>query len=171
MTIGLRSGALALAGAALALAGPAPAGARRAVPRDRLIVPGSSVANVGLGEAAGAVIETLGRPLKEATPGGTQWLYGPLDVWMDSTELNVLELIVAPVFGATRAQAAAFETSSGVHVGSSVSAVAKAYPAARCNAHDRGCFLGANGRETWFRVARGTRFSRGATISAIVIEQ
>jgi hypothetical protein len=134
-----------------------------------LIVPNHSIAGVQVGEGAGAVVNTIGPPRGRAEPAGPQWLYQGLDVWMNSTQLQVIKLVVAPLF-ATESEAVRYATASGIRVGSTIGAVEKAYPAAKCSTKLAGCVLYSKTLSTAFIVAkRGQRVTRSTTVFAIEI--
>ncbi|HEX2702993.1 MAG TPA: hypothetical protein VHM72_06145 [Solirubrobacteraceae bacterium] len=128
-----------------------------------LIVPNHSIAGIVIGEAAGPVVDTIGPPRGRAEPAGPQWLYGALDVWLNSQQLQVLKLVVAPVFGASHSEAARYETSRGIRVGSTIGAVEKAYPAVKCSLKTAGCALNSATRSTVFVVAKSARALTSST--------
>jgi hypothetical protein len=128
-----------------------------------LIVPNHSIAGVVIGEGAGPVVDAIGPPRGRAEPAGPQWLYGGLDVWMNAEQLTVIHLEVAPAFGATESEARRYETTSGIHVGSTIGAVEKSYPAARCATKIQGCVLNSDNRSTLFLVARSNRALTSST--------
>jgi hypothetical protein len=134
------------------------------------IVPGHSIAGITLGEQAGAVLAQVGRPHGLGSEGGPQWLYGPLDVWMNATELQVFEIVVSPAFDSSVKAASAYQTAGGVRVGSTLAAVERAYPKARCSARNHGCFLYSNGATTYFGLANRARYSAAAPVWRIILE-
>jgi hypothetical protein len=149
-----RWGPVGLLGLLAVLVAPSASLASSRVPARYLIVPNHSIAGVVIGEGAGPVLGAIGPPHGRGEPAGPQWLYGALDVWMDSDQLAVLKLEVAPAFGASESEAARYETTSGIHVGSTIGAVEKSYPAARCATKTQGCVLNSSTRSTLFLVAR-----------------
>jgi hypothetical protein len=167
----LRRGALVGLLAVLALVA-APSGGLASAPVAQrfLIVPNHTIAGIEIGAGAGDVVATIGPPRGRGESAGAQWLYQGLDVWLNSVQLQVLKLVVAPVFGATESEAARYETVSGIHVGSTVGAVEKAYPAAKCSTKLAGCVLSSSGRSTAFIVAkRGRAVTSSTPIFAIEI--
>jgi hypothetical protein len=68
-------------------------------------------------------------------------------------QLQVVELIVSPRFGANESEAVLYKTRAGIHVGSTLRAVEKAYPRARCSRANQGCVLASSGGTTRFWVA------------------
>lgn len=166
----LRRGALVgLLGLVGVLCSTSALAARSVAPR-YLIVPNHTIAGVEIGEGAGGVVTTIGPPRGRGESAGPQWLYQGLDVWLNSVQLQVIKLVVAPVFGATESEAARYETVSGIHVGSTVGAVEKAYPAAKCSTQLAGCVLSSSGRSTAFIVAkRGRAVTSSTPIFAIEI--
>ena len=118
-----------------------------------LIVPGHSVGRVTLGESTPEVIATIGRPGRLGPYAGPEWIYGALQVDTDVRGLIVTGLEIVAQYGATPAQAAMYQTASGIHVGSAASAVREAYPDAQCNT--KRCALTRGTRTTWFYLASG----------------
>ncbi|MGD0197532.1 MAG: hypothetical protein ABSC56_06470 [Solirubrobacteraceae bacterium] len=147
----------------LGLAAALPAAALASEPTGYRIVPGHSVGKVTLGEGTPQVIASIGRPGRLGPYAGPEWIYGALQVDTNPTGLTVVGLEIVAQYGATQAEAARYQTLAGIHVGSSVAAVEKAYPNARCNLANRGCALTRGTRTTWFYAARGTRRLTGAT--------
>lgn len=140
------------------------------VPARYLIVPNHSIANVHVGEGAGGVVEAVGPPRGRGEPAGPQWLYQGLDVWLNSQQLQVLKLVVAPLLGATKGEAVKYETAKGIRVGSTLGAVAKAYPSAKCSTKLAGCVLSSSSRSTAFIVAkRGETVTNSTLVFAIEI--
>ncbi len=139
---------------ALTLLGAATA-AVAAPPTGYLIVPGHSIGKISLGEDVGFVIEAIGPPRGRSTDAGPGWLYGALEVVTNTVQLQVVELIVSPRFGATESEAVLYKTRAGIHVGSTLGAVEKAYPHARCSRANQGCVLASSGGDTKFWVATG----------------
>jgi hypothetical protein len=160
-------------GAACALACLVAAAGAAAVPSTGyLIVPGRSIGKVTLGESTGPVIAAIGPPRGRSTSAGPGWLYGALEVVTDyETQIQVVELIVSPRFGATESEAVRYATSSGIHVGSTLGAVEKAYPRARCTIANQGCVLASGTRTTkfWVPIARN-ELAASARIIEISIE-
>ena len=109
------------------------------------------------------VVGAIGPPRSRAEPAGPQWLYGALDVWMNSEQLTVIKLEVAPAFGASESEATRYETTSGIHVGSTIGAVEKSYPAAKCATKTEGCVLNSGTRSTLFMVAKSNHALTGST--------
>jgi hypothetical protein len=164
-----RGGLVGLLALLAALAAPSGGLAAVHIAPRYLIVPNHSIAGVVIGEAAGPVVGALGPPRGRAEPAGPQWLYGALDVWMNSEQLTVIKLEVAPAFGASESEATQYETASGIHVGSTIGAVEKAYPAAKCAAKTRGCVLNSGTRSTLFMVA-SSRHAPTASTRIFLIE-
>lgn len=119
------------------------------------IVPGHSVGKVTLDEGTGSVIAAIGPPRGRSTNAGPGWLYGALEVVTNAGQVQVIELIVSPRFGATQSEAAHYTTPAGIHVGSTLAAVEEAYPHAKCNSANQGCVLAGGTRSTKFWVAAG----------------
>jgi hypothetical protein len=137
-----------------------------------LIVPNHSVGKVVIGEGAGPVVGAIGAPHGRGEDAGPQWLYGALDVEMNTEQIQVVALIVAPVFGASESEAAQYQTRAGIHVGSTLGAVEKAYPKARCSVARRGCVLTSGTLSTLFGVpvSKGQgSLSRASAINQIAI--
>jgi hypothetical protein len=120
-----------------------------------LIVPGHSIGKVTIGESTGDVAAVIGPPRGRSTDAGPGWLYGSLVVVTDPTQLHVVQLVVWTRFAGTETEAARYATRAGIHVGSTLAAVEKAYPKARCNLHNQGCLLVAGTGTTQFLVAKG----------------
>jgi hypothetical protein len=116
LAAGLSAGALAL--------GLMPAGAEA---KAAAIVPGQSVDGVTIGESQAQVEKKLGarpNPNQPSTNGATNLFYpSPFD-----GSVSLLESKVAGITTYSKH----FKTSKGVGVGSSVAAVEKAYPEAKC---------------------------------------
>jgi hypothetical protein len=146
-----------------ALVAPSGVLASSRIPQRYLIVPNHSIAGVVIGEGAGPVVDAIGPPRGRAEPAGPQWLYGALDVWMNSEQLTVLNLEVAPAFGASESEAKRYETTRGIRVGSTIGAVEKAYPAARCATKIQGCVLNSDNRSTFFLVAKSNHALTSST--------
>jgi hypothetical protein len=142
-----------------------------AVPPRYLIVPDKSVGPISIGENTGPVIGAIGRPGRLGPDAGPEWIYGALQVDVNSEGLSVVALEVVAQYGATQAEAARYETASGIHVGSTVGEVEKAYRAARCSLHNKGCALtNSDGRATYFDVASHlSKLSSSTPIVAIFI--
>ncbi len=135
-----------------------------------LIVPGHSIGKVTIGEGTGFVVAAIGGPRGRSTNAGPGWLYGALEVLTDVTQLRVVGLVVAPRFAGTQAQAARYVTRSGIHVGSTLTAVRRAYPRARCSRARAGCVLSEGTRTTTFSVAKGANeLAGGSRVIAISI--
>jgi|GEM_PF-3492930 hypothetical protein len=158
-----RGGLVGLLALLAALAAPSGGLASSRIAPRYLVVPNHSIAGVVIGEGAGPVVGAIGPPRGRAEPAGPQWLYGALDVWMNSEQLTVIKLEVAPAFGASESEATRYETTSGIHVGSTIGAVEKSYPAAKCATKTEGCVLNSGTRSTLFMVAKSNHALTGST--------
>ena len=161
---------MALICALACLAAPTGGLAASATAPADLIVPGHSIGKIVIGENTGAVIGAIGRPGRLGPDAGPEWIYGALQVDVNSEGLSVVALEVVAQYGATKAAAERYRTRAGIHVGSTIGAVEKAYPAAKCSIRNHGCQLVSGTRTTYFIIATSVRkLSASTALNAIQI--